>query len=82
MEKIKKVVKKEETEVVAVQITKKEFIDIAAKECTEMFLGLASTGEPSEMDVLLPMVCSKYAAHLAARIFDDKNDESEENKNA
>lgn len=78
MEKVKKVVKKEETEVVAVQITKKEFVELAAKECTKMFLGLASTGEPSEMDVLLPIVCSKYAAHLAARIFDDKDEESEE----
>lgn len=79
MERIKKIVKEE---VVAVQITKEEFVKIASEECKEMFLELSSTGEPSEMDILYPMACAEFAGHLAAKIFhttDDENEEREEN---
>lgn len=82
MEKIKKVIKEEVT---AVQITKDEFVSIAANECKEVFLQMASYGEPSELDVLVPMACAKFAAHLTARIFEtdnEENEEREENENA
>lgn len=79
MEKVKKVVKEE---VEAVQITRMEFAHIAAQECTDMLMAFTDEGEPSPLDTVLPLVCAKYAAHLMARIFDDKNEESEEKKDA
>ena len=65
-------------EVVAVQITEEEFVELASEECKKMFLELSHTGEPSVMDVLLPMTCAKFSGRLAARIFADNNDENEE----
>ena len=82
MEKIVKKVVREEKEVVAVQITKDEFVELAAKECTNLAVTLMSEGEPSELDILMPMVCAKYSANLAARIFGDEITESEEKDNA
>lgn len=82
MEKIKKVIKEEVT---AVQITKEEFVNIAAKECTNVFLQMANSGEPSELDVLVPMACAKFAAQLTVKIFEtdnEENEEREENENA
>lgn len=79
MEKIKKVIKKEE-EIVAVQITLEEFVELASKECTRMFMELSSTGEPDIDDIFLPMICSDFAGQLAARIFGDDKDEESEDK--
>ena len=81
MKKIKTTVE----EVVAVQITEEEFAELAAEECTKMFLEMSQTGEPSSLNVLLPMTCAKFAAHLLVRLFEEnneENEESEENENA
>lgn len=74
MKKIKATVE----EVVAVQITEEEFVELASEECKKMFLELSHTGEHSVIDVLLPMACAKFSGRLAARIFADNNDENEE----
>ena len=78
IKKVKEVVKKHET--VAVEITLEEFVELASQECTNMFDELVSTGEPDVMDILLPIVCSKFTARLADRIFADDNDEESEDK--
>lgn len=77
MKRFKTVVKVEEKAVDTVQITMDEFCKLAADECTELAKELMSTGEPSDADILLPLACARYAAHLCARIFSDE--ESEEN---
>lgn len=79
MKQIKTTVQQEK-EVVAVQITEEEFADIAAQECTKIAETLMNTGEPSEIDILVPLMCAKYAARVCSRIF--KTEESEENENA
>lgn len=80
MEKVKKIVN-DSREVDAVQITKKEFVDITAKECANMFTQLSNSGEKGVEDILLPIICAKYAAHIMARIFADDNEESEDKCN-
>lgn len=65
-------------EVVAVQITEEEFVELASEECKKIFLELSHTGEHSVTDVLLPMTCAMFSGRLAARIFADNNDENEE----
>ena len=82
MEKVKKVIKEE---VEAVQITRDEFVQLAAQECADMTMEFLDNDMPDEFGIILPLVCSKYAAHLAVKIFgNDKEEkrESEEKKNA
>lgn len=78
MKKIVNTVVKEEKKVVAVQITEEEFAELASRECANMFLEMSHEGEQSIVDVLLPMICAKFSAHLMARIFADNNEENEE----
>lgn len=77
MEKVKKIVN-ESREVDAVQITRQEFVDIASKECVNAFNELSHIGDSSIVDILIPMVCAKFSAHLMRTIFGDKNEESED----
>lgn len=74
MKKIKATVE----EVVAVQITEEEFVELASEECKKMFLDLSHTGAPNPLDLALPMMCAKFSGRLTARIFADNNDENEE----
>jgi hypothetical protein len=80
MEKVKKIVN-ESREVDAVQITKKEFVDITAKECANVFMQLSHSDNIDVLDILVPLVCAKFSANVMNTIFGDKNEESEDKCN-
>lgn len=77
MEKVKKIVN-ESREVDAVQITRQEFVDITSTECVNIFNELSHIGDRCIVDILIPMICAKFSAHVMRTIFDDKNEESED----
>lgn len=68
----------EKKEVVAVQITREELVNIFATECTKMFEQLSSIGEHSMMDILIPMLFSKFSASIVESIFKEDDKESED----
>ena len=77
MERIKK-----SEEVLAVQITEKEFVKIAAQVCSDVFNEKVNDDvTPAHMCVIIPMECTKFTAKLMKRLF-NTNEESEEKKDA